>query len=284
MMSRWSSIIMESEGGIARVILNRPERRNAFDQRMVQEVHESFLELAEDTSVRGVILTGAGPMFCAGADLRWLSQDGRLSADQARADARLLADMYRTIDECSRPVLGRVQGNAFGGGVGLLAVCDVVVAAEQASFTLSEAQLGLIPAVIAPFLIRKTGDSFVRRYCLTGEPFSAAVAKQFHLVHDVVGSDSLDSRIGELIDAVLRLAPEATRQTKNLLRRLQAVPSREQEALSIKANVQARLSQEAQEGLRAFMEKRPPAWRQARTGQEPDSLKVTADHGADQRA
>lgn len=282
-MSRWTSIIVESDGGIARVILNRPERRNAFDQRMVGELHESFLQLADDQSVRAVILTGAGPVFCAGADLRWLSQESQLSEDRARADARLLADMYRTIDECPHPVLGRVQGNAFGGGVGLLAVCDVVVAAEAASFTLSEAQLGLIPAVIAPFLLRKAGDSFMRRFCLTAEPFSAAVAKQFHLVHDVVGSDSLDSRIGELVEAVLRLAPEASRQTKALLRRLQAVPAFEQEALSIEANVQARLSPEGQEGIRAFMEKRPPAWRQARAGQEPDSAKVTAHDGAGQR-
>jgi len=282
-MSQWTSIVVESEGGIARVTLNRSERRNALDQRMVEELHESFLQLADDRSVRGVILTGAGAMFCAGADLRWLSQDGRLSEEQARADARLLADMYRMIDECPHPVLGRVQGNAFGGGVGLLAVCDVVVAVDEASFTLSEAQLGLIPAVIAPFLLRKAGESFMRRFCLTAEPFSAAVAKQFHLIHDVVGSDALDNRIGELVEAVLRLAPEATGQTKSLLRRLQAVPSREQEALSVEANVQARLSAEAREGLSAFLEKRPPAWRRARTEQEPDSSTITAHHGADHR-
>ena len=282
-MSQWTSIIVETEDGIARVTLNRPERRNAFDQRMVEELYESFLQLAADQSVRGVILTGAGPVFCAGADLRWLSQDSRLSADQARADAGLLADMYRTINEFPHPVLGRVQGNAFGGGVGLLAVCDVVVAAETASFTLSEAQLGLIPAVIAPFLLRRAGDSFMGRFCLTAEPFSATVAKQFHLVHDVARLDSLDGRIGELVDAVLRLAPEATKETKALLRRLQAVPCCEQETLSIEANVQARLSPEGQEGVRAFTEKRPPAWRQARTGQEPDSSKVTAHHGAAQR-
>jgi methylglutaconyl-CoA hydratase len=158
-MAEWSSIIVEPKNGIARVTLNRPDRRNAFDQRMVEELRASFTQLAEDTSVRGVTLTGAGPVFCAGADLRWLGQDNRLSEDQARADARLLAGMYRAIDDYPHPVIGRIQGNAFGGGVGLLAVCDVVAAAEQASFTLSEVQVGLIPAVIAPFLLRRAGDS-----------------------------------------------------------------------------------------------------------------------------
>jgi methylglutaconyl-CoA hydratase len=282
-MSRWTSIIVDSQGGIARVTLNRPERRNAFDQRMVEELHDSFQELAEDKSVRGVILTGAGPVFCAGADLRWLSQASSLTPERARQDACLLANMYRAIDEYPHPVIGRVQGNAFGGGVGLLAVCDVVVAAEGASFTLSEAQLGLIPAVIAPFLLRKAGDSFMRRFCLTAEPFSVAVAKHFNLVHDVVKPDLLDGRIGELTDAVLRLAPQATRQTKSLLRRLQTVPAAEQEELSVETNAQARLSPEAQEGLRAFTEKRPPPWRQGRAEQQTDSSRVTAHHVAGQR-
>lgn len=283
-MAEWTSILVESHNGIARVTLNRPERRNAFDQVMAGELRESFDQLAEDRSVRGVILTGAGPVFCAGADLRWLSQDRSPSADQARHDARLLAGMYRAIDECPHPVVGLVQGNAFGGGVGLLAVCDVVVAAEEAAFTLSEVQLGLIPAVIAPFLLRKAGDSFMRRFCLTAEPFSAAVARQFNLVHDVVKRDCLDMRIGELTEAILRLAPEASRQTKALLRHLQAAPAVQQEILSVEANAQARLSVEAQEGLRAFLDKRPPAWRQARTDQERDSTNGTTHHVAGQRS
>jgi methylglutaconyl-CoA hydratase len=282
-MADWTTIIVESHRGIVRVTLNRPERRNAFDQRMVGEIRESFVQLAGDPSVRGVILTSAGPVFCAGADLRWLSQDTQLSVEQARHDARLLADMYREIDECPHPVIGRVQGNAFGGGVGLLAVCDVVVAAEEAKFTLSEVQLGLIPAVVAPFLLRKAGDSFMRRYCLTAEPFSAAVAKQFNLVHDVVKPDLLVSRVEELADAIVRLAPDATRQTKALLRRLQTVPAGEQELLSIEANAQARLSAEAQEGLRAFMEKRPPAWRQATVDRDCEPVKATTHHVAGQR-
>jgi methylglutaconyl-CoA hydratase len=282
-MAEWTSILLECHNGIARVTLNRPECRNAIDQHMVGELRESFDRFAGDRSVRGIILTGAGPVFCAGADLRWLSQDRSLSAEQARRDANLLAGMYRAIDECPHPVIGRVQGNAFGGGVGLLAVCDVVVAAEEAMFTLSELQLGLIPAVIAPFLLRKAGDSFMRRFCLTAESFSAAVARQFNLVHDVVKPDQLDSRTNELADAVLRLAPEATRQTKELLRRLQAAPAGEWDILSVEANAQARLSAEAQEGLRAFLEKRPPAWRQARIDQERDSTNGTTHHVAGRR-
>jgi methylglutaconyl-CoA hydratase len=279
-MTQRTAVVMESQGAIVRVTLNRPERRNAFDDRMVDELRETFARVAEDRSVRGVILTGAGPVFCAGADLRWLSRDGALSVEQARHDARRLSAMYQAIDECPHPVIGRVQGNAFGGGVGLLAVCDVVVAAEEAAFTLSEVQLGLIPAIIAPYLLRKVGDSFMRRFCLTAEPFSAATAKQFHLVHDVVRPDRLDGRIAELADAVENLAPEATRHTKALLRRLNAAPAAEQPALSVEANVQARLSAEAQEGLNAFVEKRPPAWRRAAADEPSHSLKVTGHRDA----
>ena len=282
-MAEWTSIIVESRGGIARVTLNRAERRNAFDQRMVSELHEIFAPLTTNPPVRGVILTSAGPVFCAGADLCWLSQDNQLSIEQARHDARLLAGMYRIIDECPHPVIGRVQGNAFGGGVGLLAVCDVVVAVEETMFTLSEVQLGLIPAVIAPFLLRKAGESFMRRFCLTAEPFSAVVAKQFGLVHEVMKTDQLDSRVEELADAIVRLGPDATRQTKALLRRLRAVPAGEQGSLSVEANAQARIGAEAQEGLRAFLEKRPPAWRQAKTDEESEPAHVTTRHGAGRR-
>ncbi len=264
-MPRFSTLLVESSRGIAHVTLNRPERRNAFDALMADELHEAFEELGGDPSVRGVVLAGAGPAFCAGADLRWMSPDSPVSEARAREDAERLIRMYRAIDECPCPVIGRIHGSAFGGGVGLLAVCDIVVAADDTVFALSEIKLGLVPAVIAPFLLRKAGESFVRRYCLTGEVFSAAAAKQFNLVHDVVAKDGLAKRIGELIEAVLQLAPSASQHTKALFRRILRLPDADRWTVCAQANAETRLSAEAREGLRAFLEKRAPAWAVERT-------------------
>jgi methylglutaconyl-CoA hydratase len=264
-MPRFSTLLVESSRGIAHVTLNRPERRNAFDALMADELHEAFEELGGDPSVRGVVLAGAGPAFCAGADLRWMSPDSPVSEARAREDAERLIRMYRAIDECPCPVIGRIHGSAFGGGVGLLAVCDIVVAADDTVFALSEIKLGLVPAVIAPFLLRKAGESFVRRYCLTGEVFSAAAAKQFNLVHDVVAKDGLAKRIDELIEAVLQLAPSASQHTKALFRRILRLPDADRWTVCAQANAETRLSAEAREGLRAFLEKRAPAWAVERT-------------------
>ncbi len=268
-MTGLSSLVVESGNGVVRVTLNRPERRNAFDAGMARELHRVFTTLGQDPSVRGILLNGSGSAFCAGADLAWMRGDGNITEDQARADAEQLMRMYRAIDECPCPVLARVHGAAFGGGVGLVAVCDIAVADEQASFALSEARMGLVPAVIAPFLLRKTGASFVRRFSLTGEPFSASTAWQHQLVHDVVPSGRLDSRMAELIHAVLSLAPQAARHTKALLRTLCSPCDEPIWRMCAEANVQARLSAEAQEGLLAFLNKRAPAWMAAGTEQEP---------------
>ncbi len=264
-MPRFNTLLVEFSHGIARVTLNRPEQRNAFDAVMVDELRKVFEELSADPSVRGVVLAGAGPVFCAGADLRWMRPDPSVSAAQAREDAERLIRMYRAIDECSCPVIGRIHGSAFGGGVGLLAVCDIVVSSQDAVFALSEVKLGLVPAVIAPFLLRKAGESFVRRYCLTGEAFSAAVAKQFNLIHDIVAQEGLDKRTDELIEAVLHLAPLAAQHTKALFRRILRLPDADQWTVCAHASAEARLSTEAQEGLRAFWEKRAPAWAEERT-------------------
>jgi methylglutaconyl-CoA hydratase len=264
-MSRFHTLLVESSRAIARITLNRPERRNAFDALMADELREAFEEVGGDPSVRGAVLAGAGPAFCAGADLRWMSPESPVSEAQAREDADRLIRMYRAIDECPCPVIGRVHGSAFGGGVGLAAVCDIVVAADDTLFALSEVKLGLVPAVIAPFLLRKAGESFVRRYCLTGEAFSASVAKQFNLVHDVVGKDGLEKRIDELIEAVLQLAPSASQHTKALVRRILRLPDADRWTVCAQANAEARLSAEAREGLQAFLEKRAPAWAAERT-------------------
>lgn len=254
------SIVVESDKGGARITLNRPDRRNAFDVRMVDELCEAFRTLGQDHSVRAIVLTGSGPTFCAGADIRWLASDGTVSSAHAREDAQRLMRMLRTIDECPCPVIGQVQGAAFGGGVGLVAACDIAVAAEDATFALSEVRLGMVSGVIAPLLRQKTGESFLRRFCLTGEVFCAAAAQQYNLVHDVVERHQLDSHVARLVHAVVSLAPQAVRDTKALLRRLRTVSDDEGWNAGIESNAHARLSAEAQEGFRAFLERRAPVW------------------------
>jgi methylglutaconyl-CoA hydratase len=263
------SVLVESHNGLARVTLNRPQRRNALDASMIDTLREAFDELAQDPSVRAIVLGSTGAAFCAGADLNWMGSEGAVCASEAQKDAERLMKMFRAIDECPCPVIGRIQGAAFGGGVGLIAVCDIAVAVDDATLTLSEVRLGLVPAMIAPFLLRKAGESFLRRYCLTGESFSASAAQQFHLVHDVMTQDNLDARVDEVVQMILRLAPQATRDTKALFRRLLTLSEHEQWTACIEANAHARVSAEAQEGLRAFLEKRLPVWTEGKRGKEP---------------
>jgi len=256
----FTHLLLERRGGIARLTLNRPDRRNAIDERLANELADAFETLGKDPDLRCVVLSGAGSSFCAGADLRWLAPEAPVSEPQALQDAQRLVRMFRAIDECPSPVIARVHGPAFGGGVGLIATCDVVVAAEDATFALSEARLGMVPAVISPFLLRKAGESFARRFCLTGESFSSSVAREHHLVHDVVPAARLDSRITELTEAVVALGPQAVRDTKLLLRRLVTMSQGDHWSCCTQANVDARVSDEAREGLQAFLDKRPPGW------------------------
>jgi len=265
-MKEHGSILVESHKGLARVTLNRPDRRNAFDAGMVEGLREAFEALGQDLSVRAILLTGSGSVFCAGADLRWMGSDRTVSAPEAQQDAERLLRMFRTIDECPCPVIGRIRGAAYGGGIGLIAVCDIVVAAADTMFAFSEVRLGLVPAVIAPFVLRKTGDSFMRRFCLTGEPFPASTAKEAALVHDVVELAVLDYRVDELAELVMLLAPLAVRETKALFRRLSHLSDDERWKACVESNVQARLSAEAQEGLRAFRERRAPTWATSANG------------------
>jgi methylglutaconyl-CoA hydratase len=268
---------------LARITLNRPQRRNAFDAGMVEALYSTFETLGADPSVRAILLAGAGSVFCAGADLRWVGPDRTVSVTEARQDAELLLRMFRSIDECPCPVIGRIQGSAYGGGIGLIAVCDVAVAGADATFAFSEVRLGLVPAVIAPFLLRKTGDSFMRRYGLTGEPFSAAAARGAGLIHEVVEPAALDHRVHELAGAVLRLAPQAVRNTKALFRRMRDLSADEQAKAGVEGNVQARLSVEAQEGLRAFRERREPVWVTAAGDGTPEPSERRTNDAAGQR-
>jgi methylglutaconyl-CoA hydratase len=254
------SILVESEKGLARVTLNRPDRRNAFDASMVEEICQAFQTLGHDRSVRLIVLAGAGETFCAGADLRWIGPDRPVSESEARHDAERLLAMFRTIDECPCPVIVRVQGAAYGGGVGMIAASDIAVAAANATFAFSEVRLGFVAGVISPFVLRKAGESFARRFCLSGEPFSAVMAREAGLIHEVVEPAGLDAQISALSEQIARAAPQAARDTKALLRRIGRVPPEEGWEVCVSANIRARLSIEAQEGFRAFRERRTPVW------------------------
>ncbi len=261
MMKHTTSLLIELNNGCARVTLYRPDRRNAFDAGMVEELREAFYRLGQDRSVRVIVLTGAGATFCAGADLRWIGADRAVSESEARQDAERLVEMFRTINECPCPVIGRIQGAAYGGGIGLIAVCDITIAAADATFAFSEVRWGLVPAVIAPFVLAKTGASFMRRFCLTGESFSAPTAQDGGLIHAVVEPAVLDARVAALIEQMTQLAPQAVRDTKALFQRLCHVSGEERWKACVAGNVRARLSSEAQEGLHAFHERRRPNWK-----------------------
>lgn len=263
-MNAQDPVLVESRDGIATVTLNRPQARNAFDARMVTGLCDIFRHLAADPKVRGVVLSGGGPVFCAGVDLNWMA--GAASETERRGDAELLMNMLRAIEGCPAPVVGRIQGAAFGGGLGLVALCDIAVASEDARFALREVRVGLVPAVIAPFLLRKVGVSQFQRFALTGEPFTARVARDMGLVHEVVPAHELDAAMGNVIEQLLQAAPEAARATKALLRRLPALPEEEGRAACIESNARIRGTEEAREGTRAFVEKRPPSWAQEPPG------------------
>ncbi|MBA5871316.1 MAG: enoyl-CoA hydratase/isomerase family protein [Nitrospira sp. CR2.1] len=278
-MRRFATLMVESQGAMAKITLNRPQRRNAFDSLMVAELGQAFETLAQEPALRVVVLAAAGPVFCAGADIHWMQAESPVSEARARDDAQQLTRTIRTVDECPCPVIARVQGPAFGGGLGLLAACDMVVATEDATFALSETKLGLVPAIIAPFLLRKAGESFLRRYGLSGETFDAATARRFLLVHDIVPRHGLDVRIAELADAILRLAPRAVRESKDLFRRMSSLSDHDCRSLGVEVNASARREPEAAEGLSAFTDKRLPSWAQT-SGRQPEEEAGTSDHGS----
>ena len=245
-----SALRVERDGGILRVSLARPEKRNAFGAELIAELGDAFADVGD---ARVVLLAGDGPSFCAGADLEWMRASAGLSPEENVADALTLRRVLQSIEECPAPVVCRVQGHAFGGAVGLVAVSDIVVAAEDAVFAFSETKLGLVPAVISPFVLERIGPGQARRYFITGERFDAQTALRIGLVHEVAAD--LDAAITHVLDELFTAGPEAVRAAKRLV--LDA-PLGDETAGRI---ADRRASDEGQEGLRAFLEKRPPAWR-----------------------
>lgn len=250
------TLLVEQRGGVAYVTLHRPEVRNAFDEILIAELTEVFAHV----DARLAVLAGAGKVFCAGADVDWMRRSIDRTEEDNRRDAERMAAMFRAINECTCPVIGRIHGAALGGGVGLASVCDIVLAADDATFAFSEVKLGLLPAVISSFALRKVGESAARRYFLTAEMFSASEAKRIGLVHEVVPPGELDGRISEITSLLLRNGPLAVREAKKLIRTIMPMPWDDALGYATAKIARVRTSPEAQEGLRAFLEKRPAAW------------------------
>ncbi|HEY6124245.1 MAG TPA: enoyl-CoA hydratase-related protein [Steroidobacteraceae bacterium] len=260
-MTSYQHIEIEQRGAVRWLWLNRPEVRNAFNDVLVAEIAAAFADVEASTDTRVVVVGARGPAFCAGADLNWMRSMASFSHADNHADALRVARMFAAVHACSRPVIARVQGDAFGGGVGLVAACDVVVAVEAASFVLSEVKLGIVAATISPHLVRAMGARAASRYMLTAEKFSAAQARDLGLVHEVTLSEGLDREVERLVHHLLAASPAALAATKRLLADVVEAPLDDVLlAATAKCIADARVSPEGREGIAAFLEKRPPPW------------------------
>jgi methylglutaconyl-CoA hydratase len=246
---------------VAEVWLNRPEVRNAFNDGVIGELTEAFRMLGADAELRAIVLGGHGKAFCAGADLSWMRAMAGYSWDENRADAGRLAEMLWTVYRCPLPVVGRIHGDCYAGGVGLAAVCDVLVAADGMNFCLSEARLGLLPATIGPYVVKALGEQASRRYFVTAERFSATEAKALGFVHEVVAADALDAKVNEIVSLLVANGPAAVKACKLLV---QDVAGREVTAAlrddTARRIADIRASAEGREGVQAFLNKRAPGW------------------------
>ena len=246
---------------VAEVWLNRPEVRNAFNDGVIAALTEAFTRLNQDTELRVVVLAGHGKAFCAGADLNWMRSMADYSWDENRADAGKLAQMLWTLDQCPVPVIGRVHGDCYAGGMGLASVCDVLVASDNVTFCLSEARLGLLPATIAPYVVRAMGEQAARRWFTTAERFSAAQGHAMGFVHELCAPDEIDARVAALVATLVANGPAAVRACKQLVRDVAGRPIdaalRDETARRI-ADIRA--STEGREGVQSFLGKRAPNW------------------------
>jgi methylglutaconyl-CoA hydratase len=248
-----SCISTHVQGNGVRVIeLVRPEVHNALNRELIEELESTLADSESDPKTRVVVLTGAGKSFCAGADLKWMSESTSLASNEE--DAAQLARLLRKLNGLSLPTVARVHGSAYGGGLGLIVCCDIAVAASTAMFSFSEVRLGIVPAVISPYAIVAIGERNARRYLLSAERFDAAEARRIGLVHEVVEPAALDSTVASICEQILQGAPKAIGTTKRLILR----PGSDED--NIRTNAEARAGSEAREGIAAFREKRKPRW------------------------
>lgn len=257
-----STLDIQIEGPVARVYLNRPEVRNAFNDGVIAELGEAFTRLGSDDSLRAIVLGGHGKAFCAGADLNWMRAMAGYDWEQNRADAQALADMLWTLYSCPLPVVGRIHGDCYAGGMGLAAVCDVLVAADGVQFCLSEARLGLLPATIGPYVIQAMGAQAARRYFTTAERFDAARAQAMGFVHECVPAAALEECVDGLVSTLVANGPAAVKACKRLVQDLAGREiTADLRAETARRIADIRASDEGREGIQSFLTKRAPAWK-----------------------
>ncbi|MCF8207200.1 MAG: enoyl-CoA hydratase/isomerase family protein [Methylotenera sp.] len=256
-----SPLLITRHGHTARVTLNRPDVRNAFNAELIAELTGAFTTLGQDASLRAIVLAAEGKAFCAGADLNWMKAMAGYSWAENHADATRLADMLWAIYACPVPVIARVQGDVYAGGAGLVACADVVVAVDSAGFCLSEAKLGLLPATIGPYVVKALGEQASRRYFVTAERFSAAEAHRLGLVHEVVAAEALDAKVAEITTALAANGPAAVRACKQLVKDVasrEITPALRDDTARRIADIRA--STEGREGVQSFLNKTRPGW------------------------
>jgi len=257
----YTTLTIARDGPSAVVTLNRPDVRNAFNETTIAEITQAFRELGAEAELRAIVLAANGPAFCAGADLNWMKKMAGYTHAENHADALQLAEMLRTIYLCPKPVVAKVQGDCYAGGMGLVAACDIVVAVDAANFCLSEVKLGLIPATISPYVIKAMGENAARRYFLTAERFSAHEALRIGFAHEVVAADALDAKAAEIVKALVSNSPYAVQQAKLLVRDVAGLAVDDALLADTAERIaHIRASEQGREGVASFLEKRKPAW------------------------
>lgn len=260
MTKEYQTIKLEYRDRVARVTLNRPQVRNAFNDIMISEMTDAFKTINNNDDLRVVVLTGEGQSFCAGADLNWMKGVINYTYEENLKDSLNLSDMFHFMFNCPLPTIARVNGTAIGGGTGMVAVCDIVIASEKAVFSLSEVKLGLVPACISPYVIRRLGDKNCREFFLTGERLTAQKALTAGLVNQVVPDDQLDKTVEERVRQLISSGPDALTWCKQLLLNAPAIPENDVGKYTAEIITRLRMSDEGQEGMKAFFEKRKPKW------------------------
>jgi methylglutaconyl-CoA hydratase len=257
---KYELIDVLKDNDIATVMLNRPEVHNAINERLIKEITTCFKELANDEKTKVIVLTGKGESFCAGADLNWMKSMAMYSKEENIRDSRLLLDMYETIYNCPKPVMGKINGHAFGGGVGLIAVCDINIATIGSKFAFSEVKLGIIPSVISTYVVRRIGLSNMKRLFITGERFNSEYAKEIGLIDFVTEKDDFNSTVERYVDQLKSSSPKAIKEIKNLVNNYKKMDIEKYKEFTVEKISELRVSEEGQEGMNAFLEKRRPKW------------------------
>jgi|Deesub1362B_J571_1020462.scaffolds.fasta_scaffold00181_10 methylglutaconyl-CoA hydratase len=259
-MQNYETIIFEIKNQVAKISLNRPQVHNAFNKIMVKELFLAFQQTTKDSEIRVVVLTGKGKSFCAGADLNWMREIVNYSYEENLEESKQIAELLHLIYSLPKPTIAQINGTTIGGGTGLMAACDIIIASENAKFGLSEVKLGLVPAVISPYVIKRIGESFARRYFLTGERLTAEEALRIGLVNKIVPEEELDKEVEKIVTFLLTSGPNAIANCKELLKRIPNMSLEEAKSYTAKMIADLRISEEGQEGMSAFLEKRKPNW------------------------